>query len=192
MKLGEITDIKIGLVLSRKKASIKYEVESRYKLITLKNIEENGAFNEEQFETFESNDELDNGYFTEEGDILIRLSHPHTSVYIDKSKSGLLVPSYFAIIKLTTQKFIPEYITWYLNTDKVKKELMKSQTGTAISTTNKSILASLDIDEVPIEKQKKIWEIRELHLREIQLLYKLIEEKKKYYKTITDKLLKMD
>jgi len=192
MKLGEIAIIKTGLVLARKKATIKYEVENIYNLITLKNIEDNGAFNEEPFEPFESNDQLDKGYFTEEGDILTRLSYPYTTVYIDESKEGLLVPSYFAIIKLRTQNYIPEYITWYLNSDKAKKELIKSQTGTAMSTTNKTILSSIDINEIPIEDQKRIGKIQELYLKERKLLDRLIEEKEKYYKAVTNKLIQMN
>lgn len=192
MKLGEISEIKTGLVLARKKAKIEYEIENIYKLITLKNIEDNGAFNEEPFEIFESNDQLDEGYFTQEGDILIRLSHPYTVVYIDKSKAGLLVPSYFAIIKLITPNYIPEYIAWYLNSDKAKKELIKSQTGTAMSTTNKTILNSIDIKENPIEDQKRIAKIRKLYLKDRKLLDKLIREKEKYYKTITNKLIQMN
>ena len=192
MKLGEIAKIKIGLVLIRKKAKIKYEIKDIYNLITLKNIEDNGVFNNEPFEIFKSNDELDEGYFTEEGDIIVRLSHPYTAVYIDKNKAGLLVPSSFSIIKLTTSNYIPEYITWCLNSDKTKKELIKSQTGTAMMTTNKTILASIDIKEIPIEDQKRIAKIQELYLKERELLYKLIEEKEKYYKSITNKLIKMN
>jgi len=192
MKLGEIAKIKIGLVLIRKKAKIKYEIKDIYNLITLKNIEDNGAFNEEPFEIFESNDELDKGYFTDEGDILIRLSYPYTAVYIDESKVNLLVPSSFSIIKLTTSNYIPEYIAWYLNSDKAKKELIKSQTGTAMSTTNKTILASIDIKEIPIEDQKRIGKIQELYLKERKLLDRLIEEKEKYYKAVTNKLIQMN
>lgn len=190
MKLGEISNIKTGLVLTRKKANIKYEIKDVYKLITLKNIEEDGAFNEEPFDTFKSNDKLDKGYFTEEGDILVRLSHPYTAVYIDESKTGLLVPSYFAIIKLKTKDYIPEYITWYLNTDEAKKELIKSQTGTNISTTNKTILSSIDIKEFSKEDQNRIKEIQKLYFKEKKLLIKLMEEKEKYYKAVINKLLK--
>lgn len=192
MKLGEIATIRIGLVLARKKANIEYEIKNTYKLITLKNIEDNGAFNKEPFETFESNDQLDEGYFTEEGDILIRLSHPYTAIYIDKSKAGLLVPSYFALIKLRTLNYIPEYIAWYLNSDRAKKELIKSQTGTAMSTTNKTILASMDIKEIPTEDQNRIGKVRELYLKERELLDRLVEEKEKYYKAVTNKLIKMN
>ena len=189
MKLEEIAQIRTGLVLTRKKATIKYEIEYTYKLMTLKNIKDNGAFNKEPFEVFESNDKLDKGHFTAEGDILIKLSYPYTAVHIDKNRTGLLVPSYFAIIRLIAQNYVPGYVTWYLNSDKVKKEFMRSQTGTAMLTTNKAVISSIDIKEIPIEDQKKIAEMRELHLKEMYLLNRLIDEKGKYYKARTDKLL---
>lgn len=192
MKLGNIAEIRTGLVLVRKKASVEYEVKKTYRLITLKNINDKGVFNKEDFEIFESNDELNKEYFTEKGDILIRLSAPYTTINIDKKTAGLLVPSYFSIIKLKTQKYIPEYITWYLNSDKVKRELIRSQTGTAMSTTNKTIISSIDIKEVPIEEQEKIAKIHELYLRERNLLNSLIKEKEQYYKGITDKLIKLN
>lgn len=192
MKLGNIAEIRTGLVLVRKKASVEYEVKKTYRLITLKNINDKGVFNKEDFEIFESNDELNKEYFTEKGDILIRLSAPYTTINIDKKTAGLLVPSYFSIIKLKTQKYIPEYITWYLNSDKVKRELIRSQTGTAMSTTNKTIISSIDIKEVPIEEQEKIAKIHELYLRERNLLNILIKEKEQYYKGITDKLINLN
>lgn len=192
MKVGEIAEVRTGLVLARKKATVKYEIKKIYKLITLKNIEDKGVFNEEAFEIFESNDELNKEYFTEEGDLLIRLSAPYTTIYIDKRRAGLLVPSYFSIIRLKTQRFIPEYITWYLNSDKSKRELIRSQTGTAMSTTNNTIISSIDIKELPIEKQKLIAKIQALYLRERDLLNRLIKGKEKYYKGITDKLINMN
>lgn len=192
MKLGQIAEIRTGLVLARKKASLDFEIEKTYRLISLKNIEGDGVLNEEAFDTFESNDILNKEYFTQEGDILIRLSAPYTTINIDERTAGLLVPSYFSIIKLKTQNYISEYITWYLNSDKVKKELIKSQTGTAMSTTNKKILSSINIKETPIEEQKKIAKVRELYLKERSLLNSLIKEKEKYYKGITEKLINMN
>lgn len=190
MKLGEIAEIKTGLVLTRKKANIKYEVKDKYNLLTLNNIETDGVFNNKPFEIFLSNAKLDKQYFTQEEDILIRLSQPNTAVYIDENKVGLLVPSYFAIIKLKTEDFIPQYITWYLNSNRFKKELLRYQTGSTITTTNISILKSINIKVIPMEKQKQIAKLQKLHLREKYLLKQLIDEKEKYYKAITNKLLK--
>ncbi|HHU50159.1 MAG: restriction endonuclease subunit S [Caldicoprobacterales bacterium] len=192
MKLGEIAVIRTGLILTRKKATIEYEIQKIYKLITLKNIEDDGEFNKGPFETFESNDALSKEYFTKDGDILIKLSTPFTTICIDEKTAGLLVPSYFSIIRLQTPDYIPEYITWYLNSDKVKRELIKKQTGTSISSTNNTILSSINIKEIPVEDQKRIARIRDLYLKEKSLLKRLIREKEMLYKGITDKLINMN
>lgn len=189
MKLGEISEIKTGIVLSRKRANSEFELVEKYKAIAIRNIEADGIFNDEPIEEFESNDELDKDYFTEEGDIIIRLSEPHTAVYIDKSKVGLLVPSQFATIKIEDSRFLPEYVAWYLNLDRVKIELLRHQTGNIMSTTNKNILSSIDIREIDRKRQEKIIKYHNLYLKEKGLLNRLIEENEKYYKCISNKLI---
>jgi len=191
MLLGKISDIKSGLVLIRKKANIKYEIKETYNLITIKNIDDDGELNNEPYDLFESNDTLDSSYFTEEYDILLRLNHPNTAVFIDKQHIGLLVPSYFAIIKITSNKFLPEYVAWYLNSDNVKNELLKSQTGTYIPSTNKSVLNSIDIKLLTLEEQRNIIKFKNLYIKEQELLKNLMKEKNKHYKAIVQKILNM-
>lgn len=190
MKLGDIAKIRSGLILSRKKATIKYEIKKLYKLITLKDIQDVGLFNMDNIETFESNEELACRYFTKEGDILIRFSAPYTAIYIDREIEGLLIPSYFAIIRLNSKEFLPKYVSWYLNSDQVKRELTRSQAGTAMATTNNRILASINIKRIPLDEQKSIAKVRDLYLRERGLLDRLIGEKDKYYQAITKELIK--
>ena len=61
-----------------------------------------------------------------------------------------------------------------------------------MSTTNKTILSSIDINEIPIEDQKRIGKIQKLYLKERKLLDRLIKEKEKYYKAVTNKLIQMN
>ncbi|SHK58978.1 restriction endonuclease subunit S [Alicyclobacillus tolerans] len=180
MKLGQVAGIKTGLVLTRKKAEVDYDVKAQYRLVTLRNINLDGTFSDEPFELFQSNDELGADYFTHLGDILVRLSYPYTAVYIQEGHDGLLIPSYFAVIRLESSGIIvPAFVAWYLNTEPVKNELRRHQTGTNIPTTNKSALAQLDIPRVPIEKQRIIIELNALHQKEIWLYQQLIVEKQK-------------
>ncbi|GIN13104.1 hypothetical protein J26TS2_29710 [Shouchella clausii] len=189
MNLGDIADIRTGLVLTRKKADMGNEVKATYNLITLKNITENGVFNDEPFELFQSNDLLNNQHFTETGDVLIRLNFPNTTVYIDETKSGLLVPSYFAIIKVDQSKFISEYVAWYLNTNSVKQELERSQAGTRIPITNKSTLSAIPIVDIPISKQQTLIKLWRLHWKEKILYNRLIAEKEKSFNAITKQIV---
>lgn len=190
VQLGDIAKIKTGLVLSRKKAEINYNAKAKYKLITLKNITDNGLIDIDSYEEFVSNDELDNHYFTKEGDVLMRLSHPHTAVFIEKQHSGLLIPSYFAIIKVEQEKFFPEYIAWYLNSVIVKKELERSQSGSRIPSTNQNVLKTLPVVWITPLKQKALVELYNLHQKEKWLYKKLIEEKELLFQGISQQMLK--
>nr|WP_228548336.1 restriction endonuclease subunit S [Sporosarcina obsidiansis] len=185
LQLGDIADIRAGMVITRKKAMNKNEVRATYNMFTLKNID---ALNE-PFEQFQSNDVLSPQHFTEEGDILFRLNYPFSAVYIDKTKSGLLIPSTFAVIKVQVDFFLPEFVAWYLNTTFVKKELEKGQSGTKIPSTNKATLSSILIEQIDIEKQRNMVQLYKLHLQEKQLLKKLIEEKEKLFQAQTTKVL---
>ncbi|QCU21005.1 restriction endonuclease subunit S [Bacillus altitudinis] len=189
MQLGNIANIKTGLVLSRKKTNAEYDAKAKYNLLTLRNVSEDGIIHNESFEVFVSKDELDNHYFTEEGDVLMRLSHPHTSVYIEKQHSGLLVPSYFAIIKVDQSEFLPKYVAWYLNSTEVKKELERSQAGSRIPSTNKNVLKTLPVAKTTLSKQRALIEILMLHQKEKSLYKKLIEEKELWFKGISHQIL---
>ncbi|MFX3673533.1 MAG: restriction endonuclease subunit S [Paenisporosarcina sp.] len=189
MQLGEIAHIKTGLVLTRKKAEVEHEMRATYKLLTLKNITEDGIIQADSFEQFGSNDILDEHYFTKEGDVLMRLSHPHTAVYIGKEHEGLLVPSYFAIIKVHHDKFLPEYISWYLNSDAVKKELERSQAGSRIPSTNQNVLKTIPIQVISLSKQKALIELLQLHQKEKTLYRNLIAEKERWFKAVSRKII---
>ncbi|WP_099363594.1 restriction endonuclease subunit S [Fredinandcohnia onubensis] len=189
MQLGEIAQIKTGLVLSRKKAEIEYDVKATYKLLSLKNISEDGLIVNDSFDDFDSDDYLDDHYFTEEGDVLMRLSQPYTAVYIGKDHAGLLVPSYFAIIKVNETMVLSQYVAWYLNTMNVKKELERSQAGSRIPSTNQHTIRNIPIILSPISKQKVLIEFYRLHQKEKMLYKKMIEEKELLFEGVTQQIL---
>lgn len=192
MYLGEIARIKVGLVVSRKKAEFDLEVKAEYPLISLKNIQADGTFTDEPIEIFKSKEVLDAEFFTREGNILVRLSHPNTAVLIDKEQEGLLIPSYFANVEIIDTNVLPGYVAWYLNTDKVKGELLKSQMGSHIPSTNKQILEKISIPELDLSKQQMITELQQLYRKEKRLYQKLMAEKEKFYKAVTYSIIKMN
>lgn len=189
MLLGDIADVKTGLVLSRKKAEVDYEVQATYDLLTLKNITEDGVIQTDSFDQFKSNDILDDHYFTSKGDVLMRLSQPNMAVYIDEEKSGLLIPSYFAILKVHHTDFLPQYVAWYLNSDEVKKELELSQAGSRIPSMNQNVLKGLTIAKISLGKQKALVDMWKLHLREKTLYKQLIIEKDRWFKGISNSII---
>lgn len=188
MKLGEIADIGTGLVLNRKKADSEKECVKTYDTITLRSIDNEGAFNAQLFEKFESREELSENYISKYGDIVIRLSEPNTAVFISAKYEGLLISSQFCLIRIKGNKFSPEFITWYLNSLYVKKEISKSMIGSALGIIKTGFLNDLEVSEVTLEKQKKIAEIDLLRRREKELSEKLVEEKTKLYEITIKKI----
>src|SRR5690625_125476 len=189
MRLGEIATIRTGLVLGRKKAGAGNDIKGSYKLITLKNISDDGAIDTSSFETFDSNETLDERYLTKEGNILIRLKHPYTTVYIDKKYVDLLIPSYFDIIEIKDANYLPKYIAWYLNTERIKHDLERAHAGSRIPTTNQNTLKQLFIDEINLSKQKALIELYKLHRQEKRLYEQLIQEKDILFKGIAQQIL---
>jgi len=189
MQLGEMALVKTGLVLSRKKAEFEHETKATYKLLTLKNISDDGTIDSTIYDKFNSKDLLDDHYFTQEGDVLIRLSYPNTAVYIDEASRGLLIPSYFAIIKVDKSRILPEFLAWYLNSNEVKKEFERFQSGSRIPSTNQNVIKTLPVSVTTIEKQNVLIDIYKLHVKEKDLYRMLIEEKEKWFAGLSKQIL---
>lgn len=190
MRLGEISQIESGLILSRKRARNEFELEKKYKILSLNNIEPHGDFNEAELELFPSNEVLDEHYFTQVGEILLRLNEPFTSVCIQEHQAGVLIPSYFVSIEITHEEYLPEYVSWYLNTSNVKREFFRSQSGTITPNINQKIIRKLQIPKLSLTDQENITQLHQLYLRERRLLNDLIEQKDQYYQAITSEIIK--
>lgn len=189
-KIGDIASITTGLVVKRKQAKLPEETIKKYKMLTLKSFEQDGWLNTEELEDFESNEILDDKYLTQEGDVIVRLSYPNTAIVIDnKDNVGLLIPSLFTVIRLETDILIPEYLSIYLNSYKMKRFYAKRLIGSAIQIIKTSMLRDVVVRFPNIKQQKKVVEINKLILKEKKLLSKLIEEKNKYHKSIINKML---
>lgn len=189
MKLGEIAEIKTGLVLNRKKAD-KSEKSIKYITLTLKSVKKHGFISINELEDFYSWELLNENYLTKTNDIVIRLSEPNTAVYINKDNENILVPSQFCILREKKSAFNFEFLAWYLNSETIKKKLRKVSIGSTLSIVTTSFLNELSIDKIPIEKQALIIKIVKLKNRELNLIEALIDEKEKLYDGLITQVFK--
>jgi len=189
MKMDQISEIQTGLVLARKKAISKDKETTKYKLLTLKSIGPVGLLNPDFLDIFVSNSQLEKKYITKEGDIIIRLTSPYTSLVIDSDAKGIVIPSNFAIIRLMSELFCPEYISLYLNSEKVNRVFHKSAISTTIPLIKTSFLRNIDIVEKPLKIQEEIIEFNKLQHKEEMLLNNLKQEKKKLAQTYISKII---
>lgn len=182
LKLGELATIRTGLVLLRKKSSINDGI--HYKSLNLRSICPESKIDLEELDDYYSSEELPYEYLTHKGDIVIRLTSPYTAILIDKHTENIVISSNFIVVRLETKKILPEYLTYLLNTDKIRSDIYKSSTSNMLSAVNSKFFVDLKLKDISIDNQIKISEIYRLYKREISLLKDLIEKKQIYYKNL--------
>lgn len=182
MRLNELATINTGLVTARKQDRMPSNDSLKYKMLNLKAINDKGYIEDYLLEDFWAKERLKSGYLTRAGDIIVRLTTPFTAILIDKEHIGLIIPSHFVVIRTDSNQILPEYLNWFLNTDKVRQELYQNLSSTMIGTVKPKVYACLEIDLIPLEEQKKIAELYRLSKKELRLLEQMRVQKELYYK----------
>ena len=188
IKLNDIAEIKIGLVLNRKKADMGEEIKHYYKVISLKSFNENTMYDNTFAYEFISNEQIKEDYQVKQGDILLRLREPNFAVYIDKEYENLIYPSLMVRVKLQDSRFDAHFIAHYLNSTTVKKALSTELSGTTIPMIKVADVNEIKIPLINLDKQKKIVGYLKLAHQENELLQNLIDQKQKYSKEIFETL----
>lgn len=186
--LAEISNLKMGLVLNRKKAGLNRDGKFYYKVVSLKSFNENSIYNNTFADEFISNTQIKDDYKVKQGDILLRLREPNFAVYVDRDYENLIYQSLIVCIKLQDIRFDPNFIAHYLNSSIVKKHLSTEISGTTIYMIKLSDVKKIKIPLINLDKQKKIVEYLKLAHQENELLQNLINEKQKYSKEIFETL----
>lgn len=168
MILKDICDIKIGCVLGRAKADIQGI--NFYNVLTLKSVQDD-EISKNDLDPFWAKSEIKDDFISKEGDVVVRLREPLKSIFIAKEYKDILIPSLFAIIRVKDEKRInPEYISLYLNSNEVKKQLFSKIQGSAINTVSLQNLSEVDIKIPNVEKQEQLINLNKLLQKERRLL----------------------
>ncbi len=186
IKLNQLSEIRTGLILSRKQSKIKTEF--YYKQLTLKSISGNGCIAVNFTEDFYATESLNQDYLTQKGDIIVRLSAPYTAVLIDENTENFVIPTHFAIVRANKSIVNTKYLYWFLNSEIVKKEYLKNNTSNMIGAIRPLFIGEIEIKLLTMDKQQKVGELNTLAKKEQYLLSKLEEEKTKYTKLLLEKL----
>ena len=190
MILENIATIRTGVVTTRKIANDKTLAVCEYNLINLKCAAPAGYLDLQYSEVLPTKEKLKPEYFTQMGDILVRLSAPYTAIMITKNEwCNYLVPSHFAIIRVDETLAVPEYILWLLKRESTKQKILQNISGSgAFGTINSKFFNTLPVRNLPLNKQYLIGQMQILSEKEQELLQKLTVQKEMYNKFIIDKV----
>lgn len=191
MKLKELSEIKIGLPLERKKAKLISSDKVVYKLLTLKSFAAIDDSTNIHYEMFVADSSINSQYLTKENDVIVRLRAPTTAIYVSSKNTDLVVSSLMAIITNISPNILnSKYLTHYLNSQYIQNQLIKNTQGTSIQMIKVADLLELEINLPPLEKQQQIVNYIYTANQEIDLLHKLIDEKNKLKTEIFETLIK--
>ena len=186
MKVGDLLEIRSGLVLSRKQS--KEQTPYSYSILTLRAIQDDGFIDSEKNETAYMAECLGAEYVTHPGDLVVRLTFPYTAVLISKATKNIVVPSNFLILRTNPNLLLPEYLYWFLNTEIVRQKLYEQATSNMLGAVKKQTFVALEVTLPSLQEQEKFGQIYLLAQRENQLLRELATQKKKYYSMVLDKI----
>lgn len=180
MKLGEVAQIYIGILISREENKCG---NTEYKLFTIKDYEENN-----QYQSFYTDKNFDEK-LTQKSDLLFRLVYPNKIIYVDTPEENLLIPSQLCIIRTNKEKINPIFLKWYLESKLGKEQLMLEMKGSSIQKVSITSLKNIDIPEIEINKQRHIEDLINLWTEEEQTLEELIKSKSKLYNSIIEEIV---
>jgi restriction endonuclease S subunit len=188
MKLRELAKIRSGLVLARKES--RQPSKHKYSLMNLRSIEQDGTIDVRKLDVFAAVERLADDYLAQVGDVIVRLSVPYTAVLIDRSTKGVVIPSNFVIIRTDTAKLLPEFLFWYLNRARIKREIYENSAGNMLAAIKPSYFGEIEVPEIGLREQKQIADIHGTARREVRLLRDLADAKEKYYEGVLDGALR--
>jgi len=190
VKLGNLSTVRTGLVISRKKAHLDSREKIEYKQISLRCFDNGVKLDKSKKEIFTSSERINAKYITQVGDVVVRLRAPSSAVYIEKEDEGLLIHSLLAVIRVDSKLINAKYLAYYINSHNAQRILKQDVKGTAIPMLKTKDLEELKIALPSLEKQNKLVQFLELADKERELLIELVHEKEKFSQTILNNTIK--
>lgn len=178
MKLAEIADkIYTGQIISRVEAKeeVGDSVLEIRKVLVPKAIS-NGRVNHADLGEVKLKKLVDEDRITQIADIVLKLSTPYDAAYLDAEDTGLVVPSFCAVIRgIDPDKADAKFILAYLNAGFIRNILKSKVAAITIPVIKLSDVKDLEMPPIPIEKQKKIAKAYEISCQKRILVEEFIK-----------------
>lgn len=172
VKLGQIAKVINGIRNTKTTEETKYT----YNAISLKK-------NTYTINKIQTTKQLNKKHLLGKGDIIIKQSPPYTAKLITQENTNLTTTSNYAIIHLKDE-YIPETVTFYLNSEKTKKQIHKLAEETSTQTINLKTIKNLNIiiknkkqEEKEAETIRTYYKKKELTLKKLELEEEILYQK---------------
>lgn len=191
-ELQDLAQIQVGFTLSRTKATPSSLENYTYKTLSINVFPSSGIETSQGCENLHiSSEKISDTYFTQEGDVLIRLRDPIRSLYISQKSTGLLISSLIVIVRVDKKQILGEFLAYYLNSSLPQTYFQSKVRGTTIPMIRVSDLKELKIPLPTLQRQKQIVALMQESDKELSLLKEMITQKsllnQQIFKTLLSK-----
>lgn len=181
MKLKDIADCIITGVLTRR---VVYDGEDNDsslkegKILVPKAIDD-GLIDHSLLQRVKLDKEVKDKFYTKKGDVIMKLSTPYDSCFIDREEDeGLIVPSFSLIIRGLKSDYDPYFIMAFLSSRYAWNQIERLRSGRAITILSNESVAELDIPEFKKLERERISERYKNYLEFKRMSSEIIELEK--------------
>ena len=158
MTLENIASVTSGQIMTRVTADkdAGEQVVESVKVLVPKAIV-SGVIVKEDLGDAELGKQIDEEKYTQEGDVVIKLSTPYDAAYVNEENAGIAIPSFCAAIRITdNDKVDARYLTAFLNSSYVRDELTAKVVGSARPMIKITDIRALEVPELNMKDMQDI------------------------------------
>ena len=181
MKLKDITESIITGVLTRR---IVYDGEDNNpslkdgKILVPKAID-NGLIDHSLLQSVKLERDVKDKFYTKMGDVIMKLSTPYDSCFIDREEDeGLIVPSFSLIIRGLKSDYDPYFIMAFLSSRYAWNQIERLRSGRTITILSNESVAELEVPEFKKLERERISERYKNYLEFKRMSSEIIELEK--------------
>lgn len=176
MKLSNFTNISSGVVVTSKN---RQHGTNGPVIIQAGDVQDDGSISEPEF-SLKEHANLEGQMLTIQDVLLISRGQQNRAIPIGNMQTGMVASNSFLVIRvLANQGVMPEYLAWFLNSEKGQKRLAEVRRGSNIMYISKKGLSGVEVDVPDMNDQKKLVEMERLKNREQEILKQIAGNRKK-------------
>ena len=161
MKLKDIADCIITGVLTRRLVYDGEDNDSSLKegkILVPKAIDD-GLIDHSLLQRVKLDKEVKDKFYTKKGDVIMKLSTPYDSCFIDREEDeGLIVPSFSLIIRGLKSYYDPYFIMAFLSSRYAWNQIERLRSGRTITILSNESVAELEVPEFKKLERERISE----------------------------------
>lgn len=187
-KLASVVDVKTGFPL-RKAAKEDHSGDAL--LVQMKDVDPLEGVNWNRTIKINTAGRRNPDWLKENDVLFVGRGSRFFAVHIKNAKEhSVASPHFYVLRNKQTEKVLPEFLVWFLNSQTAQKFYATNQEGSALPYISRKTLDTLPLQLPDIETQRKIVSTYECWYKQRQLLEELTEKKDAYINAVLEQTLK--